>query len=162
MLVVSSGLHKLGHDRVGAIRADDNASELVDHRPPARSSADADDTVFIPEQIMDSEPLSQRRACGNGSISKDLVQYDPARRERRVNTLALLDGLAQREIAEVGGEGADRGAVRCDHGRQQAPAMQLHDPGVLNEVIADRVVGERDPLQQQNAIALPGEQHGRW
>ena len=89
----------------------------VDHRAAARTPADSDDPVVVPDQLVDGEPFPQLRACGHGGVSEELVQHDAARRVGRVDTVSLLDGLGEREVTEIGREGAYRWAVRCDHRR---------------------------------------------
>lgn len=95
MLVVSRRLHRLRHDRVRTIGADDDTGVFVDHRTPARTSADADDAVVIPEQFVDGEPLPQFRARGHRRVSEELVQHDAAGCVGRVDTISLLDGFAE-------------------------------------------------------------------
>src|SRR4029453_4906620 len=68
-------------------------------------------------------------------------------------------GSGEGEGAEVEAVGVDRGAAGRGDLVEQPPAAQRRHPRRVEDVGRDRVAGEARPVEDQDLVALAGEQH---
>jgi hypothetical protein len=150
--------HDTGHERVQAVRADDHAGARADGPAVVLAvAADPDDRTVLGEEFVDREAfpgLGSRPGC---RIDQQLVQHCPPRPVR--------DGGFGGSRCAGKGEGPEVERVRVD-GRtprgddtvEEPPPLQRRDPRGMDEVRGDRVAGEGRAIDDQDPVAVAGQQ----
>ena len=150
-----------GNHGVRPVRADDEAGSL--HLPASARSGDHDasDPAVALDETRDAGAIAELRAGGDRRLGKHGIQQvapgavgliAAAHRGRR----SLEHGAVQ--VDPPAGEGRRAGGDL----RQDAPVAQVSDAQGVDEVRRlPHVAGEAIAVEQQDAIAPAGQQHGR-
>jgi hypothetical protein len=156
VVVVAGRAGGAGDERVHAVGADDDPRVLG---PPAR--VDAGDAVALRDEAFDRELLADHRAREGGLLDEDLVEDGAAQRVAVRDRPDRRRRAAKGERPEIERVVTHAGRARRDDPRQQAPAVQARDAGLVDVVGRQRVAREAGPVHQQHAVAFAREQHRR-
>ena len=158
-LVVALGLHGLGHERVLAVGADDDARGLRDRRAAANVSADAGHAAVVEQHLLDGERGAHLGARRGGGLEEQRVEHDPARAVGRRVAIHRPRRSRDRERPEVIGVLHDRRAVRGFERLEHTPPRERGHAGRMDEVRRQRVAGKRRLVDEQDAVAAARQQH---
>jgi hypothetical protein len=162
LYVVLGCLDDLGDQRVHAVGADDDSRPLLDRAARAAVTLDARDSIALPEQRLDDEPFPHFRPGLDGSVHEQLVQDRAPRAESAAPGVGIGDAALEGERAHIK-EQAERN--RGTAGRREAieQTPPVHDLGAMwpDDVRGNRVAGKCRLVDEQDPIALPGQQHRR-
>ena len=123
---------------------------------------DAGDGVAVPDQSVDRKALAHVDAALRGRVDEQLVEHGSARTEAAAPAVRVGDAAAQREGPEVEDHvERDRRAVRGREPVEESPAVEALGAVRPDDVRRDGVARERGPVDEQDAVALAGEEHGR-
>ena len=158
LLVVLLGPDRAGDQRVPAVRPDDHPGALGDRAAAPAVAADAGDVPVLDQDLLDGEPLPDLRPRLGRGVDQQLVQHGPP---GGVGDRALVGAgrPGDGEGAEVDRVGVDRRAPgRRDQVEQPPPAQRRHARRV-DDVGRERVAREGRPVDDQDLVALAGQQH---
>src|SRR5215211_4332113 len=166
--IVGGGLDAAGDPRVQAVSPNDDARFLTYGGAADGVTLDARDPLAIHEEILDRKALANLGPGCRGRLDQEGVQ-DGATRGVRVGDVPARPprvdrgrGGLQHDGTKIDALPPHWRAVRGDHALEQAPPLEGGDSRLMDVVDRKRIAGEARLVQQQNSIALPGEQHGCW
>ncbi len=161
LLVVLVGVDDLRDVRVAAVGADHDASALVDGLAVGVVTADPDDRAVLDDHVFDREALPHLGACCRRGVDEDLVEHGAARRVGDRVAVGRTSRAGDRERPEVEAVAVDRRATGRDDLVEHAPPLQRGDARRVDQVCRKGVARERRPIDDENLVALAGEQHCR-
>ncbi len=159
-LVVLLGADGLGDERVPTVRADDDVGELGDGVAAFAVAANPGDASVLDDDVFDGELLANFGARFRRRVDEQLVEHGTpgAVRDRRI---VGAGSARDREGAEVERVGVDRRTSRRGQPIEQTPSLQCRSSGRVEDMGRQRVAREGRTINDENPVALPGEQHPR-
>ena len=162
LLVVLLGLHRFGDRGVAAVGADHDLGVLGHRAAAGVLAAHADHGAVLDEDLVDREPLAHLDAGVGRGMDEHRVEHGPARAVGLVDAVAsrrgdpaIVNGPKSKLYVRIGGTARRRQRVA------ETPALQRGHARCVDEVGRHGVARERRPVDQQDPVALAGEQHGR-
>jgi hypothetical protein len=121
------------------------------------------DAVALVHERVDRHPLCELGPRLDRGVDEDLVEHVTAWGREAAAQRALKGDLEFDDLAPAHVEAGlgDGRAVRLEDLVGQAPSDQAHHPGGVDEVGRHRVAREPRPIDDQNSVPGPGEQHGQ-
>jgi hypothetical protein len=156
--VVLLGPNRAGDQRVPAVRPDDHPGALGHRAAAPAVAADAGHAAVLDEDLLDGEPLPDLRPRLGRGVDQQLVEHGPP---GAVGDRSVVGAgrPGDDEGAEVEGVGVDRRAPGRREPLQQPPPPQRRHARRVDDVGRERVAGEGRPVDDQDLVALAGQQH---
>src|SRR5208283_343287 len=127
---------------------------------PLLVTTDSHHTVGVEDELAHREPLANLGAVSSGPVHQDLVQVETSRGVVGVDSAVRRRLAGQGDVVQAHHEVADpRSPDRFDVA-EQAPIPQQGGARALHVVGRNRVARELVPINDQDPVALSGEQHG--
>jgi hypothetical protein len=117
-------------------------------------------TIVVEQDVLHGELLPGFDTGVGGGVHQDLVEHAAPRGVGGGGAVDRAGRAGDGERTEVERVGVDRRTACRQNVVEQPPAPQRGDARRVDDVGGDRIARERRPVDQQDPMALPGEQHG--